>query len=107
LAAAEGVRQYRRSTHGISPLGHQLARRGTCALVVPIFDGAGLDDLRFSDLKEETLSADGYQRFAGPTRVCEVARGDIVAGRGLDDDTYRQGRMWYARPGVHLRLTGD
>jgi Protein of unknown function (DUF3108) len=137
LAAAERVRNTVDQLTAYFRLEHQLARRGTCALVVPVFDGAGLYDLRFNDLKEETLSADGYQRFAGPTRVCEVVRSEIVAGRGHDDDTYQRGRMWYARltqtdwmmpvrmeydtafgtvqgylaelegPGVHLRLTGD
>jgi hypothetical protein len=137
LAAAEPLRDTVDQLTAYFRLEHQLARRGTCALVVPVFDGAGLYNLRFNDLKEETLSADGYQRFAGPTRVCEVVRGEIVAGRGHDDDTYRRGLMWYARltqsgwmmpvrmeydtafgtvrgylaelrgPGVHLRLTGD
>jgi Protein of unknown function (DUF3108) len=137
LAAAERVRDTVDQLTAYFRLEHQLARRGTCALVVPVFDGAGLYDLLFSDLKEETLSADGHQRFAGPTRVCEVVRGEIVDGGGHEDDTYRRGRMWYARltqtdwmipvrmeydtafgtvrgylaelqgPGVHLRLTGD
>ena len=55
----------------------QLAQRGTCALVIPVFDGSGLYNLRFTDVKRETLSADGYQNFAGPTQVCEVTREDI------------------------------
>jgi Protein of unknown function (DUF3108) len=75
----------------------QLARRGTCALVVPVFDGSGLYDLRFTDVKRETLAADSYQNFAGPTRVCEVVRRDIVANRDSDDDTYGRGKIWYAR----------
>jgi len=32
-----------------------------------------------TDVKRETLSADGYQNFAGPTQVCEVFREDVGA----------------------------
>jgi hypothetical protein len=75
----------------------QLARRGTCALVVPVFDGSGLYDLRFADVKRETLAADRHQNFAGPTQVCEVVRRDIVTNRDRDDETYQRGKIWYAR----------
>jgi hypothetical protein len=75
----------------------QLALRGACALVVPVFDGSGLYNLRFTDLKRETLSPDGYQNFAGPSQVCEVAREDIVVNPDRNEDTYRRGRIWYAR----------
>ncbi len=66
----------------------QLALHGACALVVPVFDGSGVYNLRFADFKREALAADGYQNFAGPSQVCEVAR---------NEDTYRRGRIWYAR----------
>ncbi len=75
----------------------QLAQRGTCALVVPVFDGSGLYKLRFTDGKRETLSADGYQNFAGPTQVCEVVREEIPANPDRNEDTYRRGKIWYAR----------
>jgi hypothetical protein len=75
----------------------QLAQRGTCTLVVPVFDGSGLYKLRFTDVKRETLSADGYQNFAGPTQVCEVVRADIRANPDRNEDTYRRGKIWYAR----------
>jgi len=78
-------------------LERQLAHRGACALVVPVFDGSGLYNLRFADVKGETLSADGYQSFAGPAQVCEVAREDIVVNPDRNEDTYRRGRIWYAR----------
>ena len=78
-------------------LEHQLARRGTCALVVPVFDGSGFYNLRFKDATRETLAADGYQNFAGPTQVCEVIREDIVVNPNPDEDTYRRGKVWYAR----------
>lgn len=78
-------------------LEHQLARRGTCALVVRVFDGAGFYNLRFTDVKRETLSADGHQNFAGPTQVCQVVRDEIVVNRNRDEDTYQSGKIWYAR----------
>lgn len=82
----------------------QLARNGTCALTVPVFDGGGLYDLRFSDVKREMLSADGYQKFTGPTQVCAVEREDIVVNPDRNEDTYRRGKIWYARliPGDRL-----
>ena len=52
-------------------LERQLAQRGGCALVVPVFDGSALYNLRFTNIRSEALSADGYQNFAGPTRLCQ------------------------------------
>jgi hypothetical protein len=78
-------------------LERQLTRVGSCGLVVPVFDGSELYRLRFSDVKEETLSPDNYQGFAGPTHVCEVVREMIVANPDKKEGTYEQGRLWYAR----------
>lgn len=78
-------------------LERQVARRGTCALVVAVFDGGGLYDLRFTDVRRETLAPDSYQNFAGPTQVCAVVRQDIVANRNSDENTYRRGKIWYTR----------
>ena len=78
-------------------LEHHLAQHGTCARVVPVFDGSGLYNLRFMDVKRETLAADGYQNFAGPTQVCDVVRDDIFSNRNRNEDTYSRGRIWYAR----------
>jgi hypothetical protein len=75
----------------------QLAQHGTCALTVPVFDGSGLYDLRFTDIKQQTLSADGYQNFTGMSQSCEVVRKDIVKSPDRLDDTYQRGRIWYAR----------
>jgi uncharacterized protein DUF3108 len=77
-------------------LERQLAQHGTCRLFVPVFDGSGLYNLRFSDVKRETLAADRYQNFAGPTQVCEVVHEDVAANRTKGEDTYRRGRIWYA-----------
>ena len=78
-------------------LERKLAQHGTCRVVVPVFDGSGLYNLRFTDVKRETLSADGYQNFAGPTQLCEVVREEIMANRNKNEDTYKRGRIWYAR----------
>ena len=75
----------------------QLAHGGPCSLVVPVFDGAGFYNLRFTDLKRETLSADGYQNFAGPAQVCQVVREDVVVNPDRTEDTYKTGRIWYAQ----------
>jgi len=75
----------------------QLAQRGACTLTVPVFDGSGLYNLRFTDVKREMLSADGYQNFVGPSQVCEVVRQDLVVNPDRNEDTYRRGKIWYAR----------
>jgi hypothetical protein len=78
-------------------LERQLARRGTCSLVVTVFDGSGYYNLRFSEIGREVLSPDGYQNFAGPSEICKVAREDIVVNPDRNEDTYKQGRIWYAQ----------
>jgi len=78
-------------------LERQLARGGNCSMVVPVFDGSGFYNLRFADLKQEMLSADSYQAFAGPSKVCQVAREDIVVNPDRNEDTYTAGRIWYAQ----------
>jgi hypothetical protein len=78
-------------------LERQLARAGACALDVPVYDGSGFYNLRFTDLKRETLSADSYQNFSGLSQVCQVTRQDIVVNPDRNEDTYRTGRIWYAR----------
>ena len=78
-------------------LERQLARSGKCSLVVPVFDGSGYYNLRFSEIGWEMLSADGYQNFAGQSEICKVAREDIVVNPDRNEDTYKQGRIWYAQ----------
>lgn len=81
-------------------LERQLGRSGTCALVVPVFDGRNRYDLRFTDGGADTLSPEGGQHFAGQTRVCNVAREDLpdfpVTSSGTEG-TYRAGKIWYAQ----------
>jgi Protein of unknown function (DUF3108) len=81
---------------------NQLNERGTCALVVPVFDGHGRYDLRFRDAGTETLPD-----LPGPTHVCEVVRDDIAGFPGNNDPaegTYKRGRLWYARVGPGGRM---
>jgi Protein of unknown function (DUF3108) len=78
-------------------LEHQLAQRGTCTLVVPVFDGSALYNVRFTDIKSEALSADGYQNFAGPTQLCQIIREEIRCNPSQGEDTYQRGKVWYAR----------
>jgi hypothetical protein len=75
----------------------QLAQTGSCGAVIPVFDGNELYRLRFTDIRDETLSAVGHQSFAGPTRVCEVVRDMIIADPDRKEGTYDRGRLWYAR----------
>jgi Protein of unknown function (DUF3108) len=85
-------------------LERQLTRGGSCTLVVPVFDGSGLYNLRFTDVKMETLVADSYQNFAGPARLCEVVREDIVVNPDRNESTYQRGRIWYARVAAGGRM---
>ena len=85
----------------------QLARRGSCTLNVPVFDGHGRYNLRFSDGKPEILAALGRHDFAGPTHVCDVTREDIAdlpGGQDQSEGTYKKGKVWYARlaPGERM-----
>jgi hypothetical protein len=96
-------------------LERQLAQRGSCALVVPVFDGLSRYNLRFSNDQPETLTPDGRQHFAGPTIACDVRREDVAGFPGGQDaagGTYKRGKIWYARlPGgnqmVPVRMQFD
>jgi hypothetical protein len=81
-------------------LERQLAQRGSCGLVVPVFDGLSRYNLRFTDAQAETLSPEGPQRFAGPAVACNISREDVVgfpANQDANGGTYKQGKIWYAR----------
>lgn len=97
LVGAEQIRGTVDQLTAYFVLERQLARGGNCALVVPVFDGSGFYNLRFTDLKQEMLSADGYQAFAGPSKVCQAVREDIIANPERNEDTYTSGRIWYAQ----------
>ena len=77
-----------------------LAQRGSCGLLVPVFDGLSRYNLRFTDAPPETLSPEGSQRFAGPTLACNISREDVAGfsgGQDANGGTYKQGKIWYAR----------
>jgi len=75
----------------------QLARRGSCALTIAVFDGHGRYDLRFSDAQPQALPAsDNY--FSGPTQLCSLTHQDIrVIDASGGEAGYRGGKIWYAR----------
>src|SRR5271168_2419683 len=58
LVSAEQIRGTVDQLTAYFILEHQLAHGGPCSLVVPVFDGAGFYNLRFTDLKREMLLAD-------------------------------------------------
>ena len=96
-------------------LERQLARSGTCALVIPVFDGRNRYNIRFSDAGTEMLSPQGGQRFSGSTRVCNVTREDLAdfpMSNSSGEGTYRTGKIWYSHlPGspqmVPVRMEFD
>jgi hypothetical protein len=61
----------------------QLAQRGTCALVAPVFDGLSRYDLRFTNAQSETLSPEGRQRFTGPTNAATSRERTLPASRPI------------------------
>jgi hypothetical protein len=82
-------------------LERQLAQRGNCALVVPVFDGLSRYNLRFTNAGSETLSPEGRQHFTGPTQACSVKREDVEGfpTEQAASGTYKRGKIWYARLG--------
>jgi Protein of unknown function (DUF3108) len=90
-------------------LARTLARHNSCALALAVFDGRRRYDLVFGDLASETLPG-----FAGPTRVCRMARHRIAGFRAEPGSTQQvdQGKLWFARlvPGnllIPLRIEFD
>jgi hypothetical protein len=97
LVAAEQMRGAVDQLTAYFIIERQLAQRGTCSAVVPVFDGSGYYNLRFTDVGREMLSADGSQNFVGPSQVCKVAREEIVVNPDRNEDTYKKGRIWYSQ----------
>src|SRR6516162_7131119 len=103
LRSAAAVDQMRGTVDQLTAffvLERQLAQRGSCGLVVPVFDGLSRYNLRFTDGPAETLSPEGPQRFAGPTLACNINREDVAgfpANQDANGGTYKQGKIWYAR----------
>src|SRR5207302_2368782 len=58
-------------------LERQLARTGSCALVVPVYDGRYRYDLHFTDGGRKKLAAVAGQKFEGETIACHMQRRDV------------------------------
>lgn len=78
-------------------LERQLAARGTCAGVIPVFDGLHRYNLRFADAPPQPLPKDVARYFPGPVHVCRMSRQDI-GGSNHGEGAY-SGKIWYARLG--------
>jgi len=77
----------------------QLASRGSCALVVAVFDGRRRYDLHFTDAPPEASRPIADRNFNGATQVCHMRREAIA---GFLDDSGRtegayEGTLWFAR----------
>src|SRR5258707_1310272 len=59
-------------------LERQLAQHGTCRVVVPVFDGIGLYNLRFIDVKRVNVSAAVFLDFDGPMSRIAVVREEVL-----------------------------
>jgi hypothetical protein len=77
----------------------KLAYRGSCALVVAVFDGRRRYDLHFTDVAPEESQVAADRNFAGATQVCRMRR-EAIAGflddSGLTEGAY-EGKLWFAR----------
>jgi hypothetical protein len=93
-------------------LERQLARTGSCALAVKIFDGAYRYDLVFADAGPNVSPPEGAQRFSSTPIACQMTR-RFPPGfpEPEQDEGAKEGTIWYARllPGdvmvpVQMRL---
>jgi hypothetical protein len=76
----------------------QLAYRGSCALVVAVFDGRRRYDLHFTDVAPEDSPVTADRNF-GATQVCHMRRVAIAGfldDSGLTEGAYA-GELWFAR----------
>jgi len=77
-------------------LERQLAAKGTCALMVPVFDGRSRYDLVFSDIGKQVLSPEGGQHLEGNAIACRMTRHIRSAAEGEQGEGAQQGKFWYA-----------
>ena len=77
----------------------RLAHRGSCALVVAVYDGRRRYDLHFTDAAPEVPRAFAERNGVGATQVCRMRR-QAIAGfadaNGRSEGAY-EGKLWYAR----------
>ena len=79
-------------------LERQLAKTGSCALTVPVFDGRYRYNLQFSDAGRKKLSSVAGQQFEGEATACKMQRQDLPGiAQPEKDEGARQGTIWYAR----------
>jgi hypothetical protein len=85
----------------------QLRERGSCNIIVPVFDGRGRYNLRFRDAKSNDPATRGARYYQGPVHVCDVNRDDVAGFTGNQDPaeaTYQRGKLWYAPLGPAGRM---
>ena len=75
-------------------LARALARRGSCALALGVFDGRRRYDLNFADAPAEALSG-----VSGTAQVCRMSRHRIAGfpTDQADSRTTDKGKLWFAR----------
>jgi uncharacterized protein DUF3108 len=94
-------------------LERQVARTGSCAMTVKVFDGRHGYDLVFSDAGRAALTPSGGQNFAGDAVACRMTRRDWPGTDDTEkDEGARGGTIWYAKlvPGdllVPVRMQMD
>ncbi len=79
-------------------LERQIAKTGSCALAVPVFDGRHRYDLHFSDAGRQKLPSVAGQQFEGEAIGCRMMRQNPPGSAEPErDEGARQGTIWYAR----------
>jgi Protein of unknown function (DUF3108) len=79
-------------------LERQLARSGSCALAVPVFDGRYRYDLYFTDAGKKKLPSVAGQSFSGEAIGCKMRRVDrSAASEPEQSEGASQGTIWYAK----------
>ena len=79
-------------------LERQLAKTGSCALVVPVYDGRYRYNLEFTDAGKKKLASVAGQKFEGDTIACHMYRRDVPGVVQPErDEGARQGTIWYAK----------
>jgi hypothetical protein len=74
----------------------QLAAKGTCALMIPVFDGRYRYDLVFQDSGKKTLSPEGGQELQGMAVGCRMVRHTHGPAKAEQSEGAKGGTFWYA-----------
>ncbi|MBV9824826.1 MAG: DUF3108 domain-containing protein [Alphaproteobacteria bacterium] len=85
-------------------LERQLARTGSCAMRVAVFDGRHRYDLQFSDAGHRALTPSGGQNYQGDAIACRMVRVERESNNDEQNEGATGGTLWYARlvPGDEL-----